>query len=170
MEFQGAASKRRLSFFGEGDAAALRGARRAAIGWGLFLLALTSWPSPPEVPVLTAIPDFDKVVHGLLYAIEGFLLCRAVAWPPEARSVSLRSLAIAGAIAVWATLDEIHQIWIPGRSMEPSDALADTLGGFMGALAAAILARGAPPAPRASGTPPQEGPPGPAWSPKANRS
>ncbi len=120
-----------------------RRARFAAIGWGIFLLTLTSWPSPPEVPVVSAIPNFDKFVHAFLYGVEGFLLYRSVAWPPASRSIWLRALAIGGALAIFATLDEIHQYWIPGRSMEALDALADTFGGFVGALSAAALGRGA---------------------------
>lgn len=111
-------------------------ARRAALVWGLFLLALTSWPSPPEVPVVSAIPSVDKVVHGLLYGVEGFLLYFAVAWPCPPRFSLLRVLTIAGALAVWGTLDEIHQAFIPGRAMEAMDAVLDTLGGFLGGLVA----------------------------------
>ncbi len=113
-----------------------RRARRAAVVWGVFLLALTSWPSPPEIPVVSRIPDFDKLGHALLYGVEGFLLYFAVAWPNPARLSILRALAVAGALAVWGTLDEIHQAWIPGRLMEPVDALVDAAGGFAGALAA----------------------------------
>ena len=80
-------------------------------------------------------------MHGLLYAVQGFLLYRAVAWPNASGPAWLRALAIAGVLAVWGTLDEIHQSWIPGRSMEASDALADTAGGFVGALAAGVLPR-----------------------------
>ena len=116
-----------------------RRARIAAIGWGLFLLALTSWPSPPEVPAVSWIPDFDKLVHLSLYGVEGFLLYRAVAWPGAARFSWLRVLAIAGLLAVLGTIDEIHQYWIPGRSMEGFDALADSTGGFVGALVASAL-------------------------------
>jgi VanZ family protein len=118
-----------------------RFARRAAVIWGLFLLALTSWPSPPEIPVVSAIPDFDKLVHGLLYGVEGFFFYFAVAWPPALRPSWLRALPIAGALALWGTLDEIHQAWIPGRSMEGADALTDSVAGLLGALAAAAVAR-----------------------------
>ncbi|HEY2798876.1 MAG TPA: VanZ family protein [Thermoanaerobaculia bacterium] len=118
----------------------LRGARWAALGWGIFLLTLTSWPSPPDVPVVSRIPNFDKLVHTILYGVEAFLLCRAIAWPPASRSAWLRALAVAGVIAVWATLDELHQFWIPGRSMEGLDAVADITGGFTGALTSAWLA------------------------------
>lgn len=113
----------------------LRRARRAALIWGVFLLALTSWPSPPEVPVVSAIPNVDKLVHGLLYGVEGFFLYFAVVWPGPPRFSLLRALTIAGALAVWGTLDEIHQAWIPGRAVEAADALVDTLGGFLGAAA-----------------------------------
>jgi VanZ family protein len=109
------------------------------------LLALTSWPSPPQVPVVSAIPDFDKLVHALLYGIEGFLLYFAVAWPGPARFSWMRALTIAGTLAVWGTIDEVHQAWIPGRSMEASDALTDTVAGFAGALvASAVSGRRAP--------------------------
>jgi VanZ family protein len=119
----------------------LRRARRAAVIWGLFLLALTSWPSPPEVPVVSNIPNVDKLVHAFLYGVEGVLLYFAVAWPGPPRFSLLRALTIAGAVAVWGTLDEIHQAWIPGRSMEAMDALLDTVGGFLGGVAASAVSQ-----------------------------
>src|SRR5262245_38124960 len=145
----------------------LRRARRAAVVWGLFLLALTSWPSPPEVPVISAIPDVDKIVHGLLYAVEGFFLYFAIAWP-EPRRPLRRALAVAGILAVWGTLDEIHQAFIPGRFMEGMDAVVDTAGGFLGALAATRVRR--PTSPRSSGTDRPEGSRRPAPSPPASGS
>ncbi len=123
------------------DASTRRRARKAALLWGLFLLVLTSWPSPPEVPVVSAIPNIDKVVHGLLYGVEGFFLYFAVAWPGPRRFSLLRALTIAGSLAVWGTLDEIHQAWIPGRMPEAGDALVDAVGGFLGGLAASWASR-----------------------------
>ena len=108
--------------------------------WVVFMLALTSWPSPPEVPVVSSIPNFDKVVHAGLYGVLGFLASFAIAWPAGRRRPLMRALCVASAIAVWGTLDEIHQAWIPGRSMELGDALTDTLAGFVGALAATRFA------------------------------
>jgi VanZ family protein len=117
----------------------VRRARVLTAVWALFMLALTSWPSPPELPVVSSIPDFDKVVHALLYGVLGFLASFAIDWPAGERRVLWRALCVAGAVAVWGTLDEIHQAWIPGRSMEMADAVTDTVAGFVGALAASAM-------------------------------
>jgi VanZ family protein len=116
----------------------IRRARGLAVAWGLVLLALTSWPSPPDVPVVSEIPNFDKVVHAVLYGVEGFLLFFAIRWPARRPSPWLAALVVGGALAVWGTLDELHQAWIPGRSMEAGDALTDATAGLAGGLAAAL--------------------------------
>lgn len=116
----------------------LRRARLAAAAWAVFLLALTSWPSPPEVPVVSDIPDFDKVVHALLYGVEGFLLYYAIAWPAQ-RRLWVRALTVGGLLAVFGALDEVHQLWIPGRSAEVADAVADATAGLSGAVVAAAV-------------------------------
>jgi VanZ family protein len=157
----GAASGRRPSFFGMN----LRRARRAAVVWGLFLLALTSWPSPPEIPEAWSFPSLDKVVHGLLYAMEGFFLYFAIAWPGPRRAFR-RALAVGGILAVWGTLDEIHQAFIPGRFMEGMDAVIDAAGGFVGGL---VASRGAS-SPRSSGSDRPGGSRGSAPSQKATES
>jgi VanZ family protein len=129
---------RPLAVTGVGEADRRR-ARLAAVTWGLFLLALTSWPSPPKVPLVSWIPSFDKAAHAVLYGVEGFLLYFAVAWPEPRRFSWLRALVIGGALAVWGTLDEVHQAWIPGRSMEAADALTDAVAGLCGALIASFV-------------------------------
>ena len=118
-----------------------RRARVAAVVWGVFLFALTSWPSPPEIPGVTSIPNFDKFCHTVLYGVMGFLLYLAIRWPERPKSTLLAACFIGGALAVFGTLDEIHQIWIPGRSMEGLDAVADATAGFFGGLVGALVAR-----------------------------
>jgi VanZ family protein len=119
----------------------LRPTRRAALIWALFLLALTSWPRPPSVPILSDIPSFDKVIHGLLYGVQGWLLYRAIRWPGGPGPGLGRVLCVVGALAAFGTLDETHQAFIPGRSMEGRDALMDTLGAALGASLASGAAR-----------------------------
>ena len=89
---------------------------------------------------MSSIPDFDKVVHAMLYGVEGFLLYFAIRWPRPAGFSVLRALVVGGALAVWGTLDEVHQAWIPGRSMEAADALTDAAAGLAGGLAASAFA------------------------------
>ena len=122
------------------DLGSRRRAKSAAFFWGLFMLALTSWPKPPEIPVVSGIPNFDRLIHMTLYGIEAFLLYRAVRWPGKAGVSILRVLAIVGVMAVWGVLDEVHQYWIPGRSMEGGDVAADVTGATVGALAASFAA------------------------------
>ena len=112
--------------------------RQAAIVWALFLFALTSWPRPPEVPILSTIPNFDKLIHFTLYGVQAFLIYRAVRWPGKAVASLTRVLAVVGLMAVWAIADETHQYWIPGRSMEGGDVAADVVGATAGALTASI--------------------------------
>jgi len=118
-----------------------RRARVAAVVWGLFLLALTSWPSPPEIPGVTSLPNFDKLCHAILYGTEGFLLYFAIRWPGRPPSAFLVACFIGGALAVFGTLDELHQAWIPGRSMEGMDAVADAAAGFLGGFVGALYGR-----------------------------
>ena len=115
--------------------------RRAAVVWSLFLLTLTSWPSPPSVPVLSSIPSFDKYVHGTLYGVEAFLLLFAIPWPGRPGFTLLRALAVVGALAAFGTADETHQAFIPGRSMEGMDCVMDTAGAVMGTLVAGVWER-----------------------------
>ena len=119
-------------------ALSLRQARFLAVAWALFLFALTSWPSPPEVPAVAWIPSFDKLVHACLYGIEGFLLFRAIAWTGSEAFSWRRALIVGAIMAVWGTLDEIHQLWIPGRSCEVADAVTDAVAGFCGAVVASV--------------------------------
>jgi hypothetical protein len=141
----------------------VRRARLLAVAWGLFLLALTSWPSPPEVPVVSSIPNFDKLVHATLYGVEGFLLYFAIGFRGEGTprrrpgrghrgpaaeedqpaAFSWRRALIVGVVmAVWGALDEIHQLWIPGRSCELADAVTDAVSGFLGGAVASRVSAG----------------------------
>ena len=114
-------------------------AKRGAIVWGLFLFALTSWPSPPSVPIVSAIPNFDKLVHFTLYGVEAFLVYSAVRWPGRPGFSLVRMLAIVGLMAVWGVADETHQFWIPGRSMEAGDVAGDIIGATAGACIASVV-------------------------------
>jgi VanZ family protein len=117
----------------------VRRARIAAALWGGFLFLITSWPNPPALRA-GGFP-FDKLTHFLLYAVEAFLLSRAIAWPGKRGPAASRVLTVVGILALWGALDEAHQEWIPGRMMDAADLAADVFGATVGSLAAAATER-----------------------------
>jgi VanZ family protein len=108
-------------------------------GWAAVLFALSSLPSS-ALPRAAGVLGLDKVTHLALYAVFGALSARGqirharmrgTATPPSLAVVVV--LATLSALAFGIT-DEIHQIFVPGRSADWHDGLADTLGGFVGGL------------------------------------
>jgi VanZ family protein len=84
--------------------------------------------SQPVVP-----PGGDKPWHLLAYFGLGALTVRAVAGGLPAW-ISWRTAAVSIAIAAgYAVTDELHQMFVPGRSAQLSDLAADALGVVAGA-------------------------------------
>jgi VanZ family protein len=119
--------------------APLRRARFLAAAWGGFLLLLTSWPNPPSVEA-GRFP-LDKLTHFALYAVEAFLLYRAIRWPTRSGPALSRIATVVGALALWGMLDEAHQEWIPGRRMDSGDLFADISGATAGAVFAGLASK-----------------------------
>jgi len=99
----------------------------AAYSGGIFFLSSQS-NLPDQAPSWLDFPSADKVVHFLLYAGLG-----AIVWTGLYRSnVSpvtrlLRIVPVAFA-TVYGLSDEIHQLFVPNRSFDPFDLLADAIG------------------------------------------
>jgi VanZ family protein len=91
------------------------------------------------VPLVGGIPNFDKLVHLALYGVEAFLLSFAIRWPGREGFSIARTAALVGLMAVWGVVDETHQSWIPGRSMDAGDVAADVSGAALGALTGSAL-------------------------------
>ncbi|MCB9597322.1 MAG: VanZ family protein [Sandaracinaceae bacterium] len=84
-------------------------------------------------------PLRDKGVHFVEYGVLGMLLAHACfrTWPRHHR---LRTAALAILITVlWGWLDEIHQAFVPGRSSDALDLVADTAGAITGTLTRAAI-------------------------------
>ena len=95
-----------------------------------LIFALSSLPELPPVP--GGLPDVGA--HGLVYALLGALVVRALAggvW----EDVTLTRVGAAWLIAtVYGATDEFHQRFVPGRTPELRDLSADALGALIGAL------------------------------------
>ena len=106
--------------------------------WAGAILVATSIPGS-QVPRV-GLPHVDKVVHFALYAVLGVLLARAIL-ATVVRRARPRTMAVALAgMAGFAALDEWHQRWVPGRSADFPDWVADVAGGTVALLLAARLA------------------------------
>ena len=106
------------------------------IAWAAIILILTSIPGAdlPKLP----FADADKVAHGALYGVLGLLSLRA-SWRPGREAWSL--VAVLASVALMSALDELHQQFISGRSVEFLDWVADCSGAAAGAAAAAAVGR-----------------------------
>jgi VanZ family protein len=90
---------------------------------------VSSLPDPP-IPSGT-----DKPLHWLAYLGLAVVVVRAVAGGLPGR-VDVWTAATAMAIAVgYAVTDEVHQMFVPGRSAEMYDLLADAAGAITGTAA-----------------------------------
>jgi VanZ family protein len=89
----------------------------------------SSLPSPP-------IPeDTDKQFHSMAYFFFAVVVVRAVAGGLP-RRIGVRTAVTATAIAAaYAVSDELHQMFVPGRSAEVLDLLADVIGVGLGTVA-----------------------------------
>ncbi len=98
--------------------------------WAALILVLTSIPNLDVGGA--GFPGADKLVHGSLYLVFAWLVARAVG-PRNGRGAQLvQTVAI---VALFAALDELHQLWVPGRTADLLDWGADVLGALLGVLA-----------------------------------
>lgn len=105
--------------------------------WVAFVEVLTSLPGS-ALPSVSVPFRIDWVAHFCLYGMLGLLLARAAReslWPWQ------RLVLVALAISAFGVLDELHQLFIPGRSAEVGDWLMDTAGSATGIVAFTVTMR-----------------------------
>lgn len=99
------------------------------LAWILIIFGLSAIPNVPTIHFIIAP---DKIVHASIY----FVLCLLArrAFFEQDRFPWLKRHAIFSAILftiLYGIGDEIHQIYVPGRTPDIFDALADALGGLL---------------------------------------
>jgi len=108
-------------------AAALAFAASAAVLYvgGAQPVAVGLFPAP-----------WDKLAHLLTFAVVGM----AAGVAGGMRGWRMAMCCLAGALLVGG-MDELHQVFLPGRSASWADLAADAAGGLLGAAALAALHR-----------------------------
>lgn len=109
----------------------------------IFLLSSFSL----RVPSAPGIPMTDKIAHTLEFAGLGYLCARAsllsFADRPPVRAVLVGVLIT----VAWGVADELHQAFVPERSPDLLDLVADTFGASLGASIRFVQVRATRPAP-----------------------
>ena len=98
----------------------------AALYYGLIYF-LSSRRLNLDVP----LPNADKLAHGAAYGLLGFLLAFGIFKRLRLSLKTKLGLVILTGVGL-GILDEIHQIFVPGRTPDPLDAAADALGVALG--------------------------------------
>ncbi len=91
-----------------------------------IVFTLSSVPS--LIPPHLGISWEDKVYHFIEYTGLALLLFRAFGFWPKLRAFSGRALLTLMIGSAIGAIDELHQIYIPGRASQFSDWLADVSG------------------------------------------
>ncbi|MEJ2719007.1 MAG: VanZ family protein [Deltaproteobacteria bacterium] len=94
----------------------------------VIIFALSSSEQPPKPQFLP-----DKWAHLILFAGLGFLIARLVAGIRKVSFLHLLAITVLFCL-IYAITDEGHQYFVPGRTSEVGDLIADTIGGLLGAL------------------------------------
>ena len=104
-----------------------------------FLIFLQS--SFPSIEDLPQQPHADKVFHFAGYALLGFLFYRALTTSRIKENRGLLMLLGSLLSALYGASDEIHQYFVPQRSAEVADMIADALGSVAGAFICSMAYR-----------------------------
>lgn len=100
----------------------------------LYCMGIFIQSSYPSVAHLRDVPFGDKYLHILGYALLGFLFFRAFrSSRPKIRLLGLSLISISASTA-YGISDEFHQHFVPSRSADVLDVLADMIGSSFGVM------------------------------------
>lgn len=85
--------------------------------------------------------NVDKIAHFGVYFILGYLIVRAITAEKTLKIGWKKNLLILLIGVLYAASDEFHQLFVPGRSADLADWIADLVGVILGHLAFIRLQR-----------------------------
>ena len=109
-----------------------------ALGYAALIFFLSSLSNPfPFKP--TGLLTLDKLLHFVEYAAFGGLL----AWGLARAGLAVSSAAVWAAVlgSAYGLTDEVHQAFVPNRSADPRDWVADSVGTLVGAVVMVVILR-----------------------------
>lgn len=107
-----------------------------SIYW-IFLFVLTTIPTDAIPQIFTSQ---DKIEHLIAYFILSYLLLLSLHFQRKFQKLSQKPLIFALVfLIIYATVDEVHQIFVPGRFCDIYDWSADVLGGVIGLILSNIF-------------------------------
>ena len=96
----------------------------------LLIFVQSSHPSPEVIK--SDWPHVDKVLHFTAYALLGALFLRAFKTTPIKNNLKLVLILSVLLSSLYGISDEIHQSFVPYRTADAMDAMADILGSAFG--------------------------------------
>jgi len=116
--------------------------RRLSLLLVLLWMGVLFWlSSQPGIDVPMLFPGQDKVFHAGVYGILGIFVLGAMR--PGAAGYAGKQILTSIVIAsLYGISDEFHQSFVPGRTPDVLDWVADTTGALLAIVLLARLARG----------------------------
>mgnify|MGYP001825626037 CR=1 FL=1 len=105
----------------------------------LYCLLIFIQSSYPATQSLPSIPHMDKLAHTGAYALLGFLFFRVFQTTSIQKNAVLLVIFSALASSLYGISDEIHQYFVPSRTADIMDVLADAAGSVLGAVTGQLL-------------------------------
>jgi VanZ family protein len=106
------------------------------VAWIIIVFAGIAWPGQ-ELPDLSQIDYFDKIVHIILFGVVTFLVNISI----SARGFGQKFAAIISFIggSAYAGLAEIIQLFVPGRDCSLHDFYAGVIGAVLALIVIKII-------------------------------
>lgn len=100
-----------------------------AILWAIMIFFASSIPS--KYLTSQSLLAFDKLIHFTLFFIFGILIFRALQPVDDTNPKIIARIFLSISIVIfYGIMDEFHQEYVPGRTIDLYDAIADTAGGI----------------------------------------
>ena len=99
-----------------------------------FVAAILAVSSVPNLKSPLPFLNGDKFIHAGEYVVLGLLLVRALRATLRVSRPLFAAMIAIGLVVVVGSVDELLQYFVPGRSCDILDLLADTTGGAIAQL------------------------------------